>query len=89
MGELLECLRVAAIGMGTVFVGLICLVGICKLIGLVCSKLPDKTEKKQSAPAPSAEIPNRQEFIAAVSAAIAEDLGKDVSAIRIISVKRI
>ena len=35
------------------------------------------------------EIPNRQEFIAAVSAAIAEELGEDVSAIRITSVKRI
>ena len=75
------------IGLGTVFVGLVCLVGICKLIGLVCSKLPDgKNEKK----APKeAVIPNRQEFIAAVSAAIAEELGEDVSAIRITSVKRI
>ena len=35
------------------------------------------------------EIPNRQEMIAAVSAAIAEELGKDVSAIRILSVKKL
>ena len=88
MDKLLECLSVAGIGMGTVFVGLICLVGICKLIGLVCSKLPDGKSffKRKSS---DDEIPNRQEFIAAVSAAVAEDLGEEVGAIRIISIRRI
>lgn len=88
MDKLLEVLSVAGIGMGTVFVGLICLVGICKLIGLVVSKLPDKKGSPKKAPAP-AEIPNRQEFVAAVSAALAEELGADVRAIRITSIKRI
>jgi hypothetical protein len=37
----------------------------------------------------AAEIPDKQAFIAAVSAAIAEDLGTDVSALRILSVKRL
>ncbi len=87
---LLDVLSVVGIGLGTVFVGLICLVGICKLIGLICSKLPDgKKEKVLPPPSPDQEIPNRQEFIAAVSAAIAEELGEDVTAIRITSVKRI
>ena len=86
--SVLDVLSVVGIGLGTVFVGLICLVGICKLIGLVCSKLPDKKEAAKALPE-EAEIPNRQEFIAAVSAAIAEELGEDVSAIRITSVKRI
>ncbi len=90
MEKFLEVLQVAGIGLGTVFVGLICLVAICKLIGFVCSKLPEgKTKKTPSLPPKDAEIPNRQEFIAAVSAAIAEELGEDVSAIRITSVKRI
>ena len=71
------------------FIGLICLVAICKLIGLVCSKLPDGKAEKTKAVPEETEIPNRQEFIAAVSAAIAEELGEDVSAIRITSVKRI
>ena len=35
------------------------------------------------------EIPDKQAFIAAVSAAIAEDMGTDVSALRILSVKRL
>ncbi|MBR0303823.1 MAG: OadG family protein [Clostridia bacterium] len=83
----LECLSVVVIGLGTVFVGLISLVGICKLIGLVCSKLPDG-EKPRALPK-NDEIPNRQEFIAAVSAALAEELGEDVTAIRITSVRRI
>ena len=34
-------------------------------------------------------IANKQEFIAAVSAAIAEDMGTDISAIRIKSIKKI
>ena len=89
METLLECLSVTGIGMGTVFIGLICLVGICKLVGYICSKLPDKTNRTKNAPAVTEEIPNRQEFIAAVSAALAEELGEDVRAIRITSVKKI
>ena len=90
MDKLLECLSVTGIGMGTVFVGLICLVAICRLVGFICSKLPDKEGGSTvKLPAASTEIPNRQEFIAAVSAAIAEELGTDVRAIRITSVKRI
>ena len=41
-----------------------------------------------AAPA-EASIPNRQEFIAAVAAAIAEEMGTEVSKIRILSVKKI
>ena len=43
------------------------------------------------APAPVAAAPvvNRKEVIAAVSAAIAEELGTDVSAIRIVSIKKV
>ncbi len=88
MAVFLEVLQVAGIGLGTVFVGLISLVAICKLIGFICSKLPDGKRPKTKE-GEEAQIPNRQEFIAAVSAAIAEDLGEDVSAIRIVSVKRI
>jgi len=44
------------------------------------------------APAPAAstnEIPNRPEFVAAVSAAIAEELGTDINKIQIVSIKKI
>ena len=84
---------VVLLGVGTVFVGLICIVLICKLTGAVVSG----TQKSEEAPAPApvtaapvaAEIPNKQELVAAVSAAIAEDMGTDVSAIRILSIKRL
>ena len=40
--------------------------------------------------APAADvIPNRGELVAAVSAALAEELGTDVTAIRIVSIKRV
>lgn len=87
-----DCVTTALIGMGTVFVGLICLVGICKLLGIICSKFKGEEPAKKEASLPASasnDIPDRAEFIAAVSAAIAEELGEDVSAIRITSVRRI
>ena len=87
MDKFLEVLSVAGIGIGVVFIGLVCLVGICKLVGFVVSKLPKGGKKTKASP--PAEIPNRQELIAAVAAAIAEELGEDVRAIRITSIKRI
>ncbi len=83
---------VCVIGMGIVFLGLLGLVLICQLLGAICGSA---ASKKPSAPAVSpavvsvTEIPNKQEFIAAVSVAIAEEMGEDVSAIRITSVRRI
>ena len=58
---------------------------------------PEKpaAEAPKPAPAPAAPaartdaIPNRQAMIAAISAAIAEDMGTDISGIRILSVKKL
>ena len=83
---------VVCMGMGTVFVGLIASI----LIGMNKNE-PEKTVIPTPAPVPAtpaaapvpSEIPNRAEFVAAVSAAIAEDLGTDVSKIQIISIKQI
>jgi len=86
---------VVLLGLGTVFVGLVCIVLICKLTGAIVSGNQKSEETPAVAPAPvaatpvAAEIPNKQELIAAVSAAIAEDMGTDVSAIRILSIKRL
>lgn len=85
---------VIAMGMGIVFVGLICLIFICKILGAIFSKV--KT-KEVSTPAQKAVvnevksdvIPNKSELVAAVSAAIAESMGTDVSKIRIHSIKKI
>lgn len=81
---------VVLLGVGIVFVGLICIVIVCSIFGLI-GKTGNKTKKPKEENLPVAteeEIPDRQEFVAAVSAAIAEELGKDVSAIRILSIKR-
>ncbi len=89
---------VIAMGIGTVFIGLICIVILCKILGAICS-LFDHTPSKvisSEAPAPvpavannTASFPNRQEVIAAIGAVIAEECGVDVEAIRITSIKRI
>lgn len=84
-------LFVVLMGVGTVFVGLISIILLVSLMGWICRKL-EKTSS--AAPAAPAAVPQRQavnggEILAAVSAAIAEDLGTDVSAIRITSIKRV
>ncbi len=85
---------VVAMGIGTVFVGLICIIILCKIIGAICVAAEKKNTAKpeNTAPAVAAapvQIEKRQEIIAAVSAAIAEELGTDISAIRILSFKKI
>ena len=89
---------VVLMGMGTVFVGLICIVVLIKIMGAILGKTSNATPEKAAPAAASAApaaapgpagIPNRPEFVAAVSAAIAEDLGTDVSKIQIHSIKRI
>ena len=84
-------LFVVAMGMGTVFVGLICIIFICKIMSFFCMKFTKKPKQEPSAVAPQApaEIVNKQEFVAAVSAVIAEQLGCGVEGIRIKSIKRI
>lgn len=84
---------VICLGVGTVFVGLIAIIIICKIMSALCgSGRADKSEKKESAPAASAVsavIENRQEIIAAVTAAAAEEMGADVSAIRVLSFRKL
>ena len=106
---------VAGIGIGTVFVALICIIFICNIMGAIFQKLAGKpTDNEKSKPsagqsgnvsssvaqstasvpvAPKAsyvpaKIENRGEFIAALSAVIAQDLGTDISHIRICSVRQ-
>ena len=84
---------VVVMGVGVVFVGLILIIFICKIMGLFFAKT-QKTKKKPAAPvvAPAVQntvIENRQEIIAAVTAAVAEEMGKDVSALRVISFKKL
>ena len=85
---------VVLMGVGIVFIGLICLIMVCKITSFFCAlgnKKATEEAPKAVAPAPVAAEPiaDRKQFIAAVSAVIAEELGTDVSAIRILSVKKI
>lgn len=89
-------LFVVAMGLGTVFVGLISIIFISKIMSFFCTKFAKINKSaaptvKPVAPANSApvEIANKQEFVAAVSAVIAEQLGCGVEGIRIKSIKRI
>lgn len=84
---------VVVMGMGTVFVGLICIILICKLMSLffVGSKKAESKPEIKKAPAAvnNTVIENRQEIIAAVTAVCAEEMGKDISALRVISFKKL
>lgn len=89
-------LFVAIVGICTVMIGIVCIILLCVLMRRVRQLLarieklsPEK--KETAAPAPvsvPAPIPNREEILAAVTAAVAEELGTDVSAIRVLSFHR-
>lgn len=81
---------VVVMGLGTVFVGLICIIIICKIMGLFFKNRSPKTESvSNSKPVNNSPIENKQEIIAAVSAVLAEELGTDINALRIHSFKKI
>ncbi len=91
---LITCL----LGIGTEFVGLICIILLVELMHYVMNRKADGNASANEAHAPAAPAPvasanapiaNRGEVVAAISAAIAEDLGKDAKAIRITSIKGI
>ena len=72
-------LFVCLMGMGTVFFGLICLIVLTMIMGKIVG----------GHAAPAAPEGNRQEIAAAVAAAIAEELGTDITGIRILSMKKL
>ncbi len=87
-------LFVCAMGLGVVFCGLIFLI----LVSVIASKiinLAQSRKKPENKPDTSKDISqsepiaNRKEFVAAVSAVIAEQLGTDINAIRIKSIKKV
>ncbi len=93
----ISSLFVCALGIGTVFFGLICIVLLCYVMSAVCNmfekKNPEAAKQAQVAPASVApaisKTENKQEVIAAVACAIAEELGTDVEGIRIKSFKKL
>jgi sodium pump decarboxylase gamma subunit len=94
---------VVVMGMGTVFISLIMVILLCKILSAVTSladskkPIPSDALENTAPSAPVQQAPvtlapafvNRQEVIAAIGVAIAEEIGVDVDAIRITSIKRI
>lgn len=88
---------VCAMGMATVFIGLVCIIILCKIFSAIVrlgekskDEKPKVVETKQTANATvSNEIPDKQRVLAAVCAAVAEELGTDVSALRVLSFKKL
>ena len=76
-------LFVCLMGMGTVFFGLICLIALTTIMGKIVGgrAVPAAMPAPAAAPVSAAAEPNRQELVAAVSAAIAEELGTDITGI--------
>lgn len=93
-------LQVVAMGLVTVFVVLICLIIIIKLMGALIGNRTGSTPAASApvpaapaAPAPAAAAvsaaPNKQQLVAAISAAIAEEMGSGVEHIKIHSIRRL
>ena len=84
-------LFVTLMGIGTVFFGLICIIVLTTVMGSVL-----KSNAKPAAPAPAAapaapavNTAKEQEILAAVIAAVTEDLGPSASRMQITSINKI
>ena len=84
-------LFVVLMGLGTVFAGLLCIILLVTLMSWVCARTsaPKTVPQMPAAPAMPASGAVTPAMMAAVAAAIAEDMGTDVSAIRIVSMKKV
>ena len=93
---------VCLLGVGIVFLGLVAIVILCSIVSRLCRTLTGDGQKNEApapavatapaaapASAPAAAIADRSKKIAAVCAVLAEELGTDVSAIRVKSFKKI
>lgn len=85
---------VILMGVGVVFIGLICIILLSMAMSAICRAMGDKTPAPAAAApaAPAAKeeaIPNRQAMIAAIAVAVAEEMGTDPAGIRILSIKKL
>ncbi len=82
---------VILMGVGVVFIGLICIILLCMAMSAICRSMGDKTPAPAPAApaAPAGNIPNRQAMVAAIAVAVAEEMGTDPAGIRILSIKQL
>ncbi len=87
---------VCFLGVSIVFLGLVGIIGVCKLLGVIC-RSPKEVSQTEKTAQPSVsnaaqqdeDIPNREQLVAAVSAALAEYMGEEANSLRIVSIKKI
>jgi len=88
---------VVLLGIAVVFGGLLLLIGLVDLMNATFRKAPKAEEPNASVPVQTTTfsqpanntIENKQELIAAICAAVAEENGTDINAIRVISFKKL
>lgn len=87
---------VVLMGMVTVFFVLVCLILIITIMGKIMAAATAKQKAAAPAPAPAAAAPvaaapvgNKQQLVAVMAAAIAEDMGTDVGRIKIHSIRKL
>ncbi len=88
---------VCLMGMGIVFVGLVCIVIICKIMSFLVTRFTKGEDtasaeiKSAAAPvtAPDMPVEEKRAMLAGICAVIAEELGTDASNIRVRSFRRV
>ena len=88
-------LFVTLMGIGTVFFGLICIIVLTTIMGAVLKSnakpapAPDAAPKAAAPAAPAVNTAKEQEILAAVIAAVTEDLGPSASRMQITGINKI
>lgn len=85
-----DTLMTFLLGFGIVFVGLVILVFVIKLMA-VCIRMAEKSKKAEPVKEIVSQEPeaNHGELVAAIAAALATVMGKQVNGIRIHSIKKL
>jgi Na+-transporting methylmalonyl-CoA/oxaloacetate decarboxylase gamma subunit len=84
----MKILMTVGLGLGTVFVGLICMILLIELMHLIAVKF--STDKTQEIKLQSLHQDiDHSVLVTLIAAAVAEEIGKDISAIRINSIRKI
>ncbi len=88
-------LFVTLMGIGTVFFGLVCIIALTTIMGAVLKSnakpapAPAAAPKAAAPAAPAVNTAKEQEILAAVIAAVTEDLGPSASRMQITSINKI
>ncbi len=85
----MKILITIGLGIGTVFFCLVCMIIIIEIMHFIAVKFAREKTELQTEDQPQTEEIDHGTLVALIAAAVAENLGKDISAIRINSIKKI